>query len=92
MFSRENQTLNTSTMVTELYLLFLCYDCAPWSVGWKDLVWFSWLSILTHHGKEVHAGNLAWEVHTIMPEKGGERTKKPCCFSYQTCPVDFCAF
>lgn len=92
LFSRENQTLNSSTIVTELCLLFLCHDCAPWSIGWKRLTWFSWLSILMHHMEEVHARNLLWDLHTVMPEKGGERTKKPFCFGYQTCPMDFCVF
>lgn len=93
LFSGENQTLNFSAVVTELYLLFPCYFwSAPRSVGWKRLTWFLW-----HH---FHA---AWGKGTCMEPalrvslnnvwKRRRKDQKPfCCFSDQTFPADFSVF
>lgn len=87
-FSGENQTLNFSAVVTELYLLFCCYFwSASRSAGWKRLTWILWQHFHAAWGKG--AWNLLWELHSVMSEKE-ERTKKTLLlFQKQDIPCEF---
>lgn len=89
-FSGENQTLNFSAIVTELYLLFPCYFwSAPRSVGWKRLTWFLWQHFHVAWGKGICMEPALRASHSNVWKRRRKNQKTLLLFQWPDMPCGF---